>query len=422
MSLKHIKPIFLVVLTVMSVSVLVGAQDVILIKNGTVVPVAGESIPEGNVLIKDGKIAKIGPNITAPPEAKVIDASGKYVYPGMVHPLTAVGLTAYPGQRSDVDEAGTSTPQIDPYDALNPEDPCIKVTRIEGVTTVVAVSGTRSPINGKAVAMNLEGRFAEDMVIKRYVCQIFNIGAKSREKYPSTLPGVMSFLQDKLYEAQRYMEKKGRKKEENEEFKKDLEKEALIPVLKAQVPALFITYDEVTIRNALKIIDEFNLDGIICASQDIIKFADQLAEKDIPVLWGGTSNVPDKDESYDLNYHTAALLAEKGVKFAFTQGERPESRNARNLPVPASLSVAHGLSEEEAVKAITIAPAEIMGIADQVGSLEEGKTANVVIWNGNPIQISSKAQTVIINGKIIPQKSIQTELRDKYKNIVEKRK
>ncbi|MBS3818368.1 amidohydrolase family protein [bacterium] len=420
MSLKHIKSIFLVVLTVMSVSVLAGTQDVILIKNGTVVPVAGESISEGNVLIKDGKIAKIGPNITAPPEAEVIDASGNYVYPGMVHPLTTVGLTAYPGQRSDVNEKGTSTPQIDPYDALNPEDPCIKVTRIEGVTTVVAVSGTRSPINGKAVAMNLEGRFAEEMVIQRYTCQIFNTGAKRREKYPSTYPGVMSFIHKKLYEAQRYMEKKQKKKEENEEFNQDLEKEALIPVLKGQVPALFITYDEVTIRNALKIIDEFKLDGIIHATQNILKFTDQLAEKDIPVLWGGTSNVPDKDEPYDLNYHTASILAEKGIKFAFTQG-RPESRNARNLPVPASLSVAHGLSEEEAVKAVTLAPAEIMGIEEQVGSLEKGKTANVVIWSGKPIQMSSKAQTVIVNGKIIPQKSIQTELRDEYKNIVEKR-
>jgi len=163
----------------------------IIIKNSTVVPVQGKRITHADILIEDGIIVKIGPDLATPPSASVIDASGKYVYPGMVALMTAVGVTGYPGAGNDLDETGVSTPHMDPYDAVNPEDPCIKVTRLGGVTTVMTVSGTQSPINGKSVVMNLEGRLASDLVMKRYAAQIFNMGAKKDDKYPSTLPGVV---------------------------------------------------------------------------------------------------------------------------------------------------------------------------------------------------------------------------------------
>jgi len=397
----------------------------ILIKNATVVPVEGNPMNNTDVLIEKGKIVKIGRELTPPSSAHIIDASGKYVYPGMVALMTGVGVTGYPGAGSDINETGVSTPQMDPYDAINPEDPCIKVTRLGGVTTVMTASGTRSPINGKSIIMNLEGRLAQDLVIKRYAAQVFNMGAKREEKYPSTLPGVVSFIEEKLNKVKQYLQKKENqekdKKEETENGKKsfsiDLEMEALIPVIKGEVPALFITNDEVSIRNALKIIDEYNLKGIIRASKGVLKYAPILSEKNIPVIWSGTSGIPGRWESFDLNYHTAAVLAEKGVLFAFDPGGgRLESRNVRNLPVPASLSVAYGLDEKKALEALTINPAKIIGIGQMVGSIKEGKTANLVVWSGSPLQMSSRAFHVIINGKIIPMKSIQTRLRDQYKN------
>jgi len=396
-------------------------QETILIQNGTIVPVVGRIIQNGSLLIQKGKIVQIGTNIKAPSDAKIIDAKGMYVYPGLVAPLTAIGVTGYPGAGNDMDEVGVSTPQMDPYDAINPEDDCIEVTRIGGVTTVMTISGSRNVINGKSVIMNLEGDLAEDMVIKKYIAQIFNMGARRKDKYPTTLPGVNSLIRAKLDEAKLYAEKKkGEKKEEP--FKHNLEMEALIQVIKGEALALFITYNEVTIRNALRIIKEYNLKGILYAKADILKFADQLAAEKIPVIWAGTMTIPKRWEPYDWNYHTAAILSAKGVRFALGQTSwGPNNRDVRNLPVPASMSVAHGLAEEEAIKAITIYPARILGVDDQVGSLEVRKTANVVIWSESPIQMRARVHTVIINGKIIPMTSFQTRLRDKFEKLVRER-
>ncbi|MFC2169884.1 amidohydrolase family protein [Acidobacteriota bacterium] len=423
--------LFSMLLLFFMVSLNVQAQETILIKNGTINPVVGSIIENGSLLIQKGKIVKVGKDISAPEGAKIIDAQGMYVYPGLVALMTALGVTGYPGAGNDTDETGVSTPQMDPYDALNPEDPTIEVARIEGVTTAMTSSGSRSVINGKAIALNLEGNLAEEMVVKRDVAVIFNTAAKVEGQYPSTIPGVASLIRDKLNDAKAYAEKKKKppKKEEKKEgekkteaFKVDLGLEALIPVLEGKVPAVFVTNSEVTIRNALQIIKEYKLKGIIHARAGILKFADKLAAEKIPVIWAGTTTIPERWEPYDLNYNTAAVLSDKGVLFAFHESGRGlGNTGVRNLPVPASISVAHGLSEEEALKAITINPAKILGVDNQVGSLEAGKTANVVIASKNPIQMSSRVHTLVINGKIIPLTSLQTRLRDKFEKIVKAR-
>ena len=409
------------------------ASEVILIKNATVVPVTGPAIPGGSLLIKDGKIVGIGQTISAPDQARIIDAAGKFVYPGLVAVMTSVGVTGYPGAGNDIDEVGVSTPHMDPYDAINPEDDCIEVTRVGGVTTVQTVSGTSSVINGKSVVLNLGGDLAEDMLIKRYAAQIINIGARENGKYPSTLPGIIALLRDKFAQTRDYITKQsdsqGKTKAQPENtgsqapvFKRSLELEALIPVVEGTVPVIFITYDEVTVRKAIEIIEEFKLKGVIQARSGIWKYLDRLAQAEIPVIWAGTTGLPQRWEPYDKNYHTAAALAAHGVTFAFDPGGwGPGNRNVRNLPVPASISVAHGLSEEDAIKAMTIFPARILGIADRIGSLEIGKVANVVIWTGSPIQLSSRIDTVIIEGKIVPLTSIQTRLYDKFSGLVKER-
>ena len=413
----------------------VAASNTILIKNGTIVPVKGGSNTIGDILIENGKISKIGTRIKAPTGAKVIDASGKYVYPGLVAVMTAVGVTGYPGAGNDTDEVGISTPHMDPYDAINPEDECIEVTRLGGVTTVHTVSGSRSVINGKSVVLHLEGDLADKMLAKRYVAQIINMGAKEQNKYPSTQPGVVSFLRDKFNKAKEYAKKQSEKnrkvqKDKTEKDKNDtaspakrnLEMEALVPVVTGKVPVILITHDEVTIRNALEIIKEYRLKGIIRASSGILKYADRIAKENIPVIWAGTTGIPRRWEPFDLNYHTAAVLAEKGILFAFDPGGwGPGNRSVRDMPMPASISVAHGLSEKEALKALTINPARILGIEEEVGSLEVGKTANVAIWTGSPVQGRSRVETVIIKGKLIPMTSLQTRLYEKFKKIVYER-
>jgi len=414
-------------------------QDTILIRNGKIIPVVGNAIPNGSVLIKDGKIVKIADEIEAPSGAKIIDAQGKIVFPGIVAAMTAIGVTGYPGAGNDVNELGVTTPYVDPYDAINPEDSTIAVTRIGGVTTVMTVSGSMNVINGKSIVINLEGNLAEEMILKRDVAQIFNMGAKGQVmfgpsrggKYPTTLPGIAAMVRDNLNQAKMYAAKSGAEPDKNEKkpgkkestpFKHDLGMEALVPVIQGKMPVVFITHNEVTIRNALSIIEEYNLKGILQARAGILKYVDHLAAKKIPVIWAGTTTIPDKWEPYDLNYRTASILADKGILFCFDQlGFGVSSHNVRNTPVPASISLAHGLSEEEALKALTINPARILGVDNLVGSLEEGKLANVVIWSGNPIQMRSRVENVIIKGKEIPLTSFQTRLRDKFEKIVSER-
>ena len=412
------------------------AADVILIKNGTIVPVTGPAIQGGSLLIEDGKIARIGRNITAPAGATVIDASGKYVYPGLVAVMTSVGVTGYPGAGNDTDEVGVSTPHMDPYDAINPEDDCIEVTRIGGVTTVQTISGSRSVLNGKSVVLHLGGDLAEDLVCKRYVAQIINVAAREQGKYPSTIPGVIALLRDKFDQAKEYAEKQSKQKKTAEDngqdekegkgaaapFKRSLELEALVPVVTGRVPVFFITYDELTVRKAIELIKEYKLKGVIQARAGVFKYLGKLAQEEIPVIWAGTTALPQRWEAYDKNFHTAAALAAHGVMFAFDPGGwGPGNRNVRNLPVPAAISVAHGLSEEEAIKALTINPARILGIDDMVGSLEVGKLANVVVWTGSPIQLRSRIDTVIIKGELVPMTSLQTRLYDKYSKLVKER-
>jgi len=406
------------------------SQESILIKNGTIVPVVGEPINSGSLLIQDGKIVRIGKNLKAPANAKIIDAQGLFIYPGLVALITGVGVTGYPGAGNDQNEIGVVTPHMDPYDAINPEDSTIEVTRIAGVTTVHTISGTRNVINGKSVVLNLEGDLAPDLVIKRDAAQIFNMGAKRQNVYPTTLPGAVALIKDKLNMARSYEKKKIKAKntessdspKKKEPFKIDLEMEALIPVVNGKVPALFFTNNNVTIRNAMGIIKEYNLKGIIQASQGIHKYIDQLSAAKIPVIWTGTTSIPQRWEAFDLYYRTAHLFSSKGILFSYaTSGFGGSSHNVRIIPRPAALSVAHGLSEKEAIQALTINPAKILGVDHLVGSLETGKIANVVIWTGSPIQMSSRVQTVIINGKIIPLTSVQTRLRDKFEKLVRER-
>ena len=340
-------------------------SETILIKNGKIFPITSKPIRDGFLLIQNHKIAKISTKLEddIPAGAKVIDATGMYIYPGMIGLMTSIGVTGYPGAGNDQNETGVFTPHMDPYDALNPEDNTIEVTRIGGVTTVQTTSGSQNVFSGKSIVIDLAGNIPSEMILIRNSGQIINTAAKRENQFPSTTPGTIAMIRDKLNNARSYMEnqKKSPKQEEKssapytENSKIDLEMEALIPIITGETKTIFITSDEISLRNALNMISEYKLNGIIVASRGIHKYLDQLAQHKIPVIWGGTTTVPDRWEPYDLYYRTASQLAEKNILFAFISGGfGGGSYNVRNLPVPAALSVAHGLKEEEAIKALTI--------------------------------------------------------------------
>jgi len=392
-------------------------QDAVVIKNGKIVPVSGAPISGGSLVIEKGKITAIGTNVKIPANARVIDASGMYVYPGMVAPLTAVGLTGYPGAGSDINEVGLSSPYLDPFEALNPEDETIGVARVDGVTTVMTAAGTARLINGKVIALHLDGDLPEDMILQRDVCLVFNTSARQANSYPATFEGLSRYFTDKLDKARQFADKK-----KAGESVRDPEMEALAAVLDGQKPVVFVAQGEVPLRIALRLITDFKLKGILfTASNDLLKFVDEIAARKIPVIWAGTTGLPDRWKPVDLNYHMAAVLAEKKILFALSESAGQGGGNVRRLPVPASLSVAYGLSEEEAVKAMTLNPARIFGLDDRIGSLDVGKSADIVICTKPLIQASAKIKTVFIAGKEIPLTNVQTRLRDKYRRIVEDR-
>ncbi len=393
------------------------AQDAVVIKNGTIVPVSGPPIPGGSLVIEKGRITAVGTSVKVPEKARIIDAAGLYVYPGLVAPLTAVGLTNYPGAGNDINEVGLSTPYLDPFEALNPEDETIAVARIDGVTSVLTAAGTSRLINGRVIALRLDGDLPEEMVLRRDVALVFNTSAKQASVYPTTFEGVSRYFTDKLDKARRYAEEK-----KTGDSARDPEMEALAGALDGGKPVVFAAQGEVPIRIALRLMAEYKIKGILfTASNDILKYVDEIAARKIPVIWAGTTGLPDRWKPVDLNYHTAAVLSEKKILFALSDSSGQGGSNVRRLPVPASLSVAYGLAEDEAVKAITLNPARIFGLDDRIGSLEPGKSADVVVCTKPIIQASSKVKHVFIAGREIPQESVQTRLRDKYRAIVEER-
>lgn len=407
--MKHILIILILISATLSLS-----ASTLLIKNGKVVTVSGAVLENHSILIKDGFIKKIAPQINMPADCKVVDAENNYIYPGLIAPLASVGVTGYPGAGSDQNETGLFTPQIDPADAINPDDNTINVTRIAGVTTVHTVAGTRNLVNGKSVVMNLEGSLATDLIFKNNVAQIFNPGVKSKKRFPTTAAGAVTFIREKLRKATEYVKKK---KSGNHQM------DALADVIKRKVKAFFVANKEVSVRNSIRLIKDFNLDGVIVSRSGIERHLDDLKKNNIPVIWSGTMSVPRRWQEFDHYYRMAALMEKKGITFAFTaSGFGSGSYNARNIPVPAAKSVAHGLSEKTALEAMTINSAEILGIEKSHGSIDVGKTANLVIWTGNPLQMRSRVKTVIINGRVIPMTSIQTELRDKFTKILKERK
>ncbi len=409
-------PALLLVLLIPSVSP-AAAQEAVVIKGGTIVPVSGPPIPGGSLVIEKDRISAVGKTVKVPAQARVMDATGLFVYPGLVAPLTAIGLTNYPGAGNDINEVGLSTPYLDPFEALNPEDETMAVARVDGVTSVLTAAGTSRLINGRVIALRLDGDLPEEMVLRRDVALVFNTSAKQAGTFPTTFEGVSRYFTDKLDKARLYADKK-----KAGDAARDPEMEALAAVLDGGKPVVFVAQGEVPIRIALRLMADYKIKGILfTASNDILKYVDEIAARKIPVIWAGTTGLPDRWKPVDLNYHMAAGLSEKKILFALSESAGQGGSNVRRMPVVASLSVAYGLSEDEAVKAITLHPARIFGLDDKIGSLEIGKSADLIVCTKPIIQASSKIRHVFIAGREIPQESVQTRLRDKYRTIVEER-
>jgi imidazolonepropionase-like amidohydrolase len=408
-----------------------GPVDTYAIRNVRIVTVTGPVIESGTVVIANGKIAAVGANASVPSGAKIIDGKGLSVYPGMMDADTEIGLTEIGSVAGSVDtnEIGDNNANIHVDVAVRPDSSHIAVTRVNGVTS--ALTAPRGGlIAGQSAILNLDGWTPREMVLKSPVAMHINwpgggggrgfggefggqprSATELRREQERQIESLKKILRD----AAAYGDAKDARAKDPSLPKQnvDLKLEALIPVVRGQMPVVINANLERDIKSAIAFVGEMKLKAIISGGAEAYRVADQLKAKNIPVIVGPVLRVPVReDDPYDAAFANAGLLSKAGVKIAF---QTNDSAYSRNLPYHAGMAAAFGLSKEEALKAVTIYPAEIFGIADRVGSIEQGKIANLIVTDGDPLEIRTQIKHVFINGRDIPLTSRHTELYEKYK-------
>jgi imidazolonepropionase-like amidohydrolase len=382
----------------------------ILIKNGNIKTMEGPDILGGDILIEDGKIKKIGKNIEAEGEVEIVDASDCLVVPGLIDGHCHLGMweegIGFEGADGN-ESVDPVTPQLRAIDSINPMDEGFKMAREGGVTTAVTGPGSANVIGGTFAAVKTYGHRIDDMIIKFPTAMKIAFGENpkrvynEKEKSPITRMATASILRETLFKAQKYYEDVERgKKEPDDKPEFDMKLDALLQVMDKEIPLKAHAHRADDIFTALRIAKEFDLEITLdhCTEGHLI--AEDLAKENKPALVGPSLSEKSKYELKNLTFDTPRVLQEAGVLIAIIT-DSPVIP-LQYLSLVAGLAVKSGLKEEEAWKAITINPAKITGIDDRVGSIKEGKDADIVIFEGNPLRnIDSKPKKVIINGKII---------------------
>jgi imidazolonepropionase-like amidohydrolase len=403
------------------------AQDhPIAITGATIHPVSGPIIERGTILFDKGMIVALGTSVTLPEKTEVIDATGKHIYPGLISPDTYIGLVEIEAVRAtrDNSETGTINPNVRAEVAVNPESEQIPVTRANGITMVVsAPSG--SLLAGTSAMLMLDGWTWEEMTLKAPLAMNLYWPSmtiargwwvrQSEEEQKKEHDARLKELANAFRDARAYMNAKKAETDKALPYHNtDLRWEAMIPVLEGRLPVVVWADDIRQIEAAVAWADQEKIRIIIGGGHDAWRVAELLKQKGIPVLAGAIHRLPDRRcEEYDEPLVLPLKLYQAGIPFAIiTQGE---SAHERNLPYQAATAAAYGLPKDEALKAITLSPAQIFGVADRVGSLDPGKDATLIVTTGDPLEIESNVVLEFIQGKKIDLSSRHTILYEKYR-------
>jgi imidazolonepropionase-like amidohydrolase len=410
-----------------------GAQskgDTYAIRNAKIVTVTKGVIENGTVVISGGKITAVGASVSIPGGAKIIDGRGLSVYPGLIDSGTTIGLGEV-GQGApgtvDTSEIGDNNANIHVDVAVLPDSSHIGVARVNGITTVLTMP-RGGLIAGQSAIINLDGWTWPEMMLKSRAAMHINwpggLGggfefgggqARSSTELRREQDRQIENLKKILRDARAYADAKAAVEKDSAlpRQETDLRKEGLIPVVRGLMPVIIHAQIERDIKKAIEFADEMKIKAIISGAVEAWRVAEQLKAKNIPVLLGPIYRNPVReDDGYDAVFTNAALLHKAGVRFAF---QTMQSAEARDLPYHAGFCAAFGLPKEEALKAVTINAAEILGVADQVGSIEAGKMANLIVTDGDPLEIRTQIKHLFIKGRQVPLSSKHTELYEKYK-------
>jgi imidazolonepropionase-like amidohydrolase len=391
-----------------------------MLRGGTIHTMAGRVIEGGSVLMRDGKIVAVGKNFTPPEGYRIIDVPGQQVYPGMIDAASMLGIDS-----DDSAEPGLINPQLKAADAVNPASDHVVFSRASGVTSVVEmpqgelISGTMSlvrldgPNQGPALAIHLRFPVLETVPAPPHETGEADDDPAPPEPIPleeakADYDRKMQALNSFFDEARGYW-KASRAKAR---VKPDLKLEAMLPVFDGVTPLFVTAVRERAIREAVAFADKQKVKIILADAYESYKCIPLLKEHAIPVILGPTFTLPlNADDAYDRSYTTAGELYRAGVKFAIATFS---ARQAHNLPYQAAAAVPFGLPQEEAYRAVSLSAAEIFGMGRSLGSLEEGKTADLIVTDGDPLEVKTKVNMVFIDGKQVSTDTRQKQLFNKY--------
>ncbi|CAN5365564.1 amidohydrolase family protein [soil metagenome] len=394
----------------------VASAQTIAIEGGTVHTMTGAPLQGATVLIRDGRITAVGMDVAVPAGAQRIDASGKIVTPGLFASQTHLGLSEVGAVQQTNDfrmaDEDQVTAAFDVADGINPASIVIPVTRIAGITTAVT-EPEGGLVSGRGVLIALAGRTLAEMLVEDPVAMFAELGEGALSAGGGARAGETLRLRELLEDARVYSRRRSdfERGQTREYAASRLDLEALQPVLRGEIPLVIEAHRASDIRAALSIAREYDLRLIIQGGSEAWMVADELARARVPVVVKVLQNLPASFERLGSRYDNAAILRRAGVPIAITSGD---THNARNITQEAGNAVAYGLPHEEALRAITLAPAEIWGVGERYGSLAPGRVANVVVWGGDPLELMTPVEHVFIRGREIPLVSRQTELRDRY--------
>jgi imidazolonepropionase-like amidohydrolase len=405
------------------------AAEVIALVGGTVHPVSGPVIANGTVVVTDGKITAVGAGLAPPQGARVVSVAGKHVYPGYVSADSVLGLTevAAVAATNDFAEIGETNPNIRAEVALNPDSDLIPVARINGVTSVHAVP-RGGAIAGTSAVYHLDGWTYEDMTVRAPVGLhvrwprmtpergpfVRQTDAEQKKARDDAIAAIRKAFEDgRAYAAARAAEGQ----DAIPRHERDVRWEAMLRALRGEIPVFFHAQALGEIRAALRFADEQKIAKLVLVgAADAWRIAEELRARQVAVITGAPTDVPRRrDAAYDESFSLPARLQAAGVRYCIgDSGGTDAAANARNLPYVAAQAIGFGLTRDEALRAITLSAAEVLGIADALGSIEPGKSADLIVADGDPLEILTHVEQVYIAGRPVSMETRQTRLFGKY--------
>ena len=407
----------------------------IAITGGKLLTITHGTVENGVLVIENGKITAVGAagSVKVPANAQIVDAKEMTVYPGLIDSETHLGLTEIEADKMTndlVERSDEIMPHMHVADAFHAESALIPVARYNGITNAVVAPESDDTLPGQDSFIQLAGADATEMLLVRDIAMPLNFTGRQRRnesfasaQYPQTRMGMAAQMRQAFTDAQGYAAKWEEYNKKKAAAKagetppsppsRDLKLEALLPYLEGKKPVIVKAEEPNDVETAWALAQEFKLHVILNGLTHSQAIYNKIAAWSVPVILGSIYDDPKEWQRYDTVYKMPGELSKLGVKIAFASFD---AHQVRNLPYAAGFAVAFGLPYDEAMKALTLYPAQIWGVADQLGSLDVGKTANVVVASGDPLDVKTVVQRVFIEGREVPMTNRQTALRDRYSN------